>query len=75
VARNDVKFQTRVRASRRDAPEVCMKLPPKEDVGNECRVPAAPAASCAPCIGKKVHSAPIDDADAGKSVDYLAATT
>src|SRR5216684_3606010 len=32
--------------SRRDAPEVCIYLPPQRGRG-ECRVPAAPAASCA----------------------------
>jgi hypothetical protein len=32
--------------SRRDAPEVCIYLPPQGGRG-ECRVPAAPAASCA----------------------------
>src|SRR5258706_8356741 len=33
---------------RRDAPESCMKLSPLGGRG-ECRVPAAPAASCAKC--------------------------
>jgi hypothetical protein len=34
--------------SRRAAPEVCMKTPPPRGRG-ECRMPAAPAASCALC--------------------------
>src|SRR5713226_9519891 len=38
--------------SRRDAPELCIYLSPPGGRG-ECRVPAAPAASCALCIGKK----------------------
>jgi hypothetical protein len=42
--------QTQVRASRRDAPESCIYLPPLGGRG-ECRVPVAPAASCALCIG------------------------
>src|SRR3981081_1199622 len=33
---------------RRDAPELCKNLPPNRGRG-ECRVPAAPAASCAKC--------------------------
>jgi hypothetical protein len=36
---------------RRDAPEVCIYLSPLGGRG-ECRVPAAPAASRALCIGK-----------------------
>ena len=41
--------------SRRDAPKLCMNDPPKEGVAlpqggsGECRVPIAPAASCAKC--------------------------
>jgi len=38
--------------SRRGAPELCIYLPPHGGRG-ECRVPAAPAASCALCIGRK----------------------
>src|SRR6266436_1104596 len=38
--------------SRRIAPELCMNLSPNRGRG-ECRVPAAPAASCALCIGGK----------------------
>ena len=38
--------------SRRDAPEVCIYLPPHGGRG-ECRVPTAPATSCALCIGRK----------------------
>jgi hypothetical protein len=50
-ARHDGQFQTQVskthvRASRRDAPESCIYLPPQGGRG-ECRMPAAPAASCA----------------------------
>src|SRR5712675_293941 len=37
--------------SRRDAPEVCIYLPPQRGRG-ECRVPTAPAASCALCSGR-----------------------
>src|SRR6202521_3584584 len=37
--------------SQRQAPELCMNLPPPGGRG-ECRVPAAPAASCALCIGR-----------------------
>src|ERR1700738_3136864 len=37
--------------SRRDAPESSMNLSPQGGRG-ECRVPAAPAASCALCIGR-----------------------
>src|SRR3979490_898417 len=40
------RSQTHVRAPRREAPESCMKLSPHGGRG-ECRVPAAPAASCA----------------------------
>jgi hypothetical protein len=49
------KSETRVRAiPRRDAPELCMNLVPPLDRGRgERRMPAAPAASCALCIGKK----------------------
>jgi hypothetical protein len=38
--------------SRRDAPELCIYLSPYGGRG-ECRAPAAPAASCALCIGRK----------------------
>ena len=38
--------------SRCDAPEVCIYLPPQGGRG-ECRVPVAPAASCALCSGRK----------------------
>jgi hypothetical protein len=48
---HDGQFQTHVRASRRDAPESCIYLPPQRGRG-ECRVPTAPAASCALCIGR-----------------------
>src|SRR5229473_2479708 len=37
--------------SRLDAPEVCINLSPQGGRG-ECRVPAAPAVSCALCIGR-----------------------
>jgi hypothetical protein len=36
---------------RRDAPELCILDPPRRGRG-ECRVPAAPAASCALCSGR-----------------------
>src|SRR4030081_3093747 len=38
--------------SRRGAPELCIYLPPHGGRG-ECRVPTAPATSCALCIGRK----------------------
>src|SRR6267142_7035262 len=41
-----VKQQIRLRAPRREAPELCIYLPPLRGRG-ECRVPVAPAASCA----------------------------
>src|SRR5712675_1964991 len=43
---NPRSFQARVYVPRRHAPESCMKLSPHGGRG-ECRVPAAPAASCA----------------------------
>jgi len=43
--------QTHVRAPRRDAPQLCIYLPPCRGRG-ECRVPVAPAASRALCIGR-----------------------
>src|SRR5216684_757341 len=45
-------FKRAFAISRRDAPESCIYLPPIRGRG-ECRVPAAPAVSCALCIGKK----------------------
>ena len=42
---------------RRDAPELCMSLSPNRGRG-ECRVPAAPAASCAKCDGGTRVSSP-----------------
>src|SRR6266704_6065071 len=43
-------------SSRREAPEVCVYLPLSSNRGRgERRVPAAPAASCALCIGRIAH--------------------
>jgi hypothetical protein len=46
------RSQTHVRAPRREAPEPCIYLSPPGGRG-ECRMPAAPAASRALCIGRK----------------------
>jgi hypothetical protein len=51
-ARNDEESGYNFAPSRRDAPEALMDLPPLRGRG-ERRMPAAPAASCALCIGKK----------------------
>jgi hypothetical protein len=40
-----------VAISRRDAPELCIYLSPQGGRG-ECRVPVAPAVSCALCVGR-----------------------
>src|SRR6267378_8149053 len=58
-ARNDAKSSRSFTTPRRDAPELCMKLPPNRGRG-ECRMPVAPAGSCALWIGrthtsKRVH--------------------
>ena len=45
-------FKRTFTTPRRDAPESLMNLSPLGGRG-ECRVPAAPAASCALCIGRK----------------------
>ena len=46
------RSQIHVRAPRREAPEPCIYLSPPGGRG-ECRMPAAPAASRALCIGRK----------------------
>jgi hypothetical protein len=46
-----LNFRYTFATPRRNAPELCIYLPPSGGRG-ECRVPAAPAASCALCIGR-----------------------
>ena len=52
ISNSVVVFRHSFAAPRRDAPELCMNLSPYRGRG-ERRMPVAPAASCALCIGKK----------------------